>query len=91
MNDLIAFVSARLDEDEPSDRCGCLDANHIPACTPQPWKDRELREIAADRRLLAELERCAGDQGWDDAIMLAVRLRATKWSDHPDYQAGWAP
>ena len=52
MDDLIAFFTARLDEGEPSDCCGCFDVNHVPACAPQPWKDRERREIEADRWLL---------------------------------------
>lgn len=58
-------------------------ALHDPAST--------LRSIAADRRLLAELERCQGDPGWDSAIMLAVRCRAMAWNTHPEYKPGWAP
>jgi hypothetical protein len=54
-------------------------ARHDPA--------RGLREVEADRRLLAEAESLAGDIGWDDAIMLAVKLRVSAWSDHPDYRA----
>jgi len=50
-----------------------------------------LRSIAADRCLLAELARCEGDPGWDSALMLAVRCRATAWDTHPDYLDRWKP
>lgn len=50
-----------------------------------------LRSIAADRRLLAELDRCQGDPGWDSAIMLAVRCRAMAWNTHEDYRPEWKP
>lgn len=50
---------------------------------------RVLREVEADRRLLAEMDQLAGDIGWDDAIMFAVKCRAAVFSEHPDYQAGW--
>jgi len=50
-----------------------------------------LRSIAADRRLLAELARCEGDPGWDSALMLAARCRATAWDTHPDYLDRWKP
>jgi hypothetical protein len=52
--DIAEFIAARLAEEEPPERCGCLDANHWPPCTPQPWRDRIWREIAAKRAILAE-------------------------------------
>jgi hypothetical protein len=72
--DLTEFLTARLDEEEPAEVCGCLDANHWPPCVPQPWKERERREIAAKRarlamatRASAELDRLQSDATSSDA------------------------
>ena len=54
--DIAEFVKARLDEDEAAANptvCGCLDANHIPYCTPKPHLDRPRREVAFKRAILA--------------------------------------
>lgn len=63
---------------------------------------RVLREIAADRRLLAEFMAVGAREvslddaaeyahGWVNALGLAVRLRATRYSDRPGYRSEWAP
>jgi hypothetical protein len=92
MDDLAAFVKARLTEEEPSDRCGCLDTNHVPACTPQPWKDRKRREITAIRAVVAAYEASVRQVGEglsvrDRRLVLAF---AAVWPDHEGYRAEWA-
>lgn len=104
--DVAAFMAARLDEAEAAakaawgiewswrdlagpfrERPSIAHTAHIARHDPATV----LRSIAADRRLLAELDRCQGDPGWDSAIMLAVRCRAMAWNAHPEYKTGWAP
>jgi hypothetical protein len=93
---LVAFARARLAEEEPGDACGCLDANHVPPCTPQPWKDRKRREISAIRAIADNYETCATADRYgpdpapidhfQDGLEWALRQLVTAWSDHPDYQ-----
>jgi hypothetical protein len=97
MDDLIAFVKARLDEDEAG-----ADEVHLPrTCSSvdrdgdfdTSWCDcyypaRVLREVAAKRAIL--------DSRWggpDHADMWesCVLDLATVWSDHPDYRQEWKP
>jgi hypothetical protein len=52
--ELTEFIAARLAEEEPAKVCGCLDTNHWPPCSPQPWTDRIWRELAA-KRLIVKL------------------------------------
>lgn len=67
---------------------------------------RVLREIEADRILLAEYERAANEYPADSraydhestvgrertaTLEWVIRLRATRFSDRPGYQEGWAP
>jgi hypothetical protein len=91
---LAAFISARLDEEEPSEICGCFDVNHWPPCSPQPWKDRKRREIAAMRAVVADYEASVRSVG--EGLSVARRhltlAVAAIWEDHPDYRAGgdWA-
>lgn len=62
---------------------------------------RVLRDVEADRALLAEYERVA-DMDTDDpepefasgraaGLGLAVRHRAVRFADHRDYQEAWRP
>lgn len=86
---LAAFVTARLDEEEPSGHCGCYDADHQPPCTPQPWADRKRREIAALRAVVADYEasvRSVGE-GLSASRRRLVLAVAAIWEDHPDYPA----
>lgn len=94
MDDLTAFVAARLDEDEAAaddvhrlrycasvDRDGEFDSRYCdcgyPACM--------LREVAAKRRMLAELDLWSADEEH------LAKLLALAWNDHPDYRAEWTP
>jgi hypothetical protein len=64
-------------------------------------KGRALREVAADRRLLAELEKGAAAAvaapdnpavlAAAEALLWAASIRAAVWGDHPDYRSEWAP
>lgn len=74
------------------------DALHIAAHDPA----RVLREIDADRKLLAlfiEVGACEVDlddaveyaHGWVNALGMAVRLRASAFSDRPGYREAWRP
>ena len=73
-------------------------ARHDPA--------RVLREVAADRKLLAEHHILAEYEarahlagvgepeyayGFADGVALAVRIRAERFADHPDYDPAWRP
>jgi hypothetical protein len=68
---------------------------HIAAHDPA----RVLREIGADRQLLNQyMEVAANDvddveyaHGWANALGLAVRLRASAFSDRPGYREEWRP
>jgi Family of unknown function (DUF6221) len=132
VDDLIAFIVARLDEDEEDAREAMddLDGNWSYVDTPggnhkvtdslgysvnehydvnsQPWftgrhiarhdPARSLREVEADRQLLAACQRAREAQpsdSWESdytqALEDAVRIRGGVWSDHPDYRPKWAP
>jgi hypothetical protein len=134
--DLIAFLVARLDEDEAAakaaqDRLSGRFAAGFTGTAGNPgseeWRNRlrglrakgryldddyrdyiarhdparALRDIEADRKLLALYAEVA-DMDRDDpepeyaygrAVGLgeATRLRAARFSDHPDYRQEWAP
>jgi hypothetical protein len=94
---LIAFLRARLDEEEAR-------AKDDFVCEPIAVKERALREVAAKRAIVT---RCAAVlQSFDDrenGMWPDVSRRershayatlcdlATIDSDHPDYQQKWAP
>jgi hypothetical protein len=102
MDDLTAFVNARLDEDEAAAREAHYEGQHDPA--------RVLREVAAKRRLLdyAFANAAVIDGEWGggstedeiragkchgvgaDAAMDVLTLLALPYSDHPDYRLEWA-
>jgi Family of unknown function (DUF6221) len=91
MMDLTAFVTARLDEREHFAKIVRLAQKH---------RDQMLREVEADRRLIAAWKEtlavpAAGEQadqaGWRLALELALKLRASVWSDHPGYRQEWKP
>ena len=64
-----------------------------------PVPARVLREIDADRALLAQYAEVAANDvddveyahGWANALGLAVRLRASAFSDRPGYRDDWRP
>ena len=96
-NDLVAFLRARLDEDErwAQDSASPLYSDGEPG-TPG-HSARALREVAAKRAILGLHARaviCQGDWHEDGQEQLAedvLRQLATVYSDHPDYRPEWAP
>lgn len=109
MDDLIAFVAARLDEDEAiAEAAARTDdghhgrwlAVHFGPCGFDARVDdhiarhdpaRALREITADRALIAEYLEFNGEYDWQAGLRRAIMCRAMAWSDHPDYLPGWMP
>ncbi len=80
MADLIAFLNARLDEDEEK-------AEIIAGSVG--YKSRASREVAFKRAILGEHRTAAG---WSsDNWPLSLRLLVAVWSDHPDYDQEWKP
>jgi hypothetical protein len=73
------------------------DLEHIARHDPA----RVLREVQAARALVRRYEEIASlvlpyypeerDQGYAEGLEAALRATAMAWSDHPDYQAKWAP
>jgi hypothetical protein len=78
------------------------DAEHIARYDPA----RVLREIEADRKLIAAYVAARADVppvddwyevadgvkiGLADGLEAAVKIRAERFGDHPDYQPGWKP
>src|SRR5690348_3635216 len=104
MDDLTAFLNARLDEDEQR-------AKGSPA-EGRVWP-RALREVEAERAILAEHlpreydrygrtgtycrtcvtdhEAYMDDDAPDPWPCATVRHLAAVWSDHADYRPEWAP
>lgn len=132
MNDLIAFLTARLDEDEAAALADgpyewdarSLGAPPPPGASPghgvflrhasnaarlatTNTRDqaehialhgpaRVLREVAADRAILAMLAEDVKDGRERDyeateAIEQVTRIRAAVWNNHPDYRQEWKP
>ena len=96
MSDLVAFLRARLDEDErelEKDPPVGLGYANLPA--------RIHREVEAKRAILGEYAPIAKADdgshepeyayGWADALGVAVRALAAVYRDHPDYDPGWIP
>jgi hypothetical protein len=99
MNDLTAFLNARVDELEAAaneihrprvcrsvDRDGDFDPDPIWCSCDYPA--RVLRDVEADRKLLAEFLTAAD---WDGNLEFAIRCRMERFSDHPDYNHAWKP
>lgn len=132
MDDLIAFMKARLDEDEAiataaaqfgtdgfSGRPQWINQyGMVVDATDSDWAivdlggtavsgepvyahiarhdpARTLREVAADRALLAEYDELANGLSaymyMAGALEGIIRYRVTVWSDHPDYRDEWRP
>lgn len=96
---MIAFVNARLDEDESASGdlhdVACdrvyflLNGFGASACSCR-HPARVVHQVESGRRLLAEY-RNAGDICRESALEFAIRCRAAEWSDHPDYLPAWRP
>lgn len=97
MDDLTAFIRARLGEDEAAadelhNRIDC-DLNRLQSfgeCSCG-YPARVLREVAAKRALLAAYEDAPEFSDPWIGLDAAVRICAAVWSDHPDYRQEWAP
>lgn len=101
--DAIAFVRARLDDDEREVREGTLhDDPHLYSYGRRPeskrtlaeGRGREAAERVEKRNLIAiESQRrivCRYADG-DPTAEWVVRLIAALWAAHPDYRDEWAP
>lgn len=82
---LIAFLAARLDEfEEWARKAG-------------EFGERVLREVEADRELLAAWDRAkrsvadAHSLGYEGGLEAAATYRAAVYSDHRDYRQEWKP
>ena len=104
--DLIAFLKARLDEDEAGAwsvhdvaKCDAILYEDLPNVAPRDvhcdcgYPDRVRRDLAAKRRLIAEYEDChntGNSPDHYDGYWDAIVRFAAVYSDHPDYQQKWA-
>lgn len=102
-DDLVAFLRARLDEDEWAARVAkdaAAKRTHYRASLTDR-ADRELREVAAARQLVDAYAEVA-DMDTEDpepefaygravGLGIAVRLLAVSYADHPDYREEWRP
>jgi len=91
--DLVAFLRARLDEDEA----------YLLSNRRHLWTQRPLREVEAKRAILdafqavdAEVVTMLHDRrprkyGEWDGLHKAVCHLATVYRDHPDYDEAWKP
>ena len=82
---LAEFLAARLGEDEAEARKGA---------GPPSLRRRQLREVEAKRKILAEYSENPGaeDRPWTAALEYAMMALAEVYSDHPDYNnLMWKP
>ncbi|MDT9688182.1 DUF6221 family protein [Streptomyces sp. P9(2023)] len=101
MDDLIAFLRARLDEDEQTARAASdgwylYDPEQAIAFVPvedtqhiaRHTPARVLAEVDAKRRILNDLW---GGPDHEDMWAHHIRLLALPYADHPDYRDEWRP
>lgn len=83
MSDVVAFLRARLDEDE----------DYLRRAWPEdpPYRDdRVRREIEAHRRLLDEMAPdLAHDNGGPSTAHWTLGVLTSVWADHPDFDPDW--
>lgn len=96
MGDLVAFLRARIDEDE---QYGHLTL-HVPAgqiYDGERWVDvrvtgqQVLREAQAKRALLNEIESELADDDTCEMPRWRLQVLAAVYNLHPDYDPTWAP
>lgn len=115
-DDPAAFLTARLDEREAGAReviAHSARARESTGLRSTLWDEEDadalmaLREVEADRKLLAEreevrskFEEFSGSRdrelpGWWAGRVIEIdriiRIRAAIWDSHPDYDAQWKP
>jgi hypothetical protein len=97
-DDLVAFLKARLDEDEQTAQAA--EGHPVEALVSDEafdhltrWSSsRVLGEVAAKRRIIA---RCVKE--WDEptsggaVAYVVLRELASVYDSHPDYRAEWSP
>jgi hypothetical protein len=95
MDDLTAFINARLDEDEAAAKkaielgAGVWSlAPHFHTARHSPA--RVLREVAAKRAILRLYDNPKASAHVSGLVLAMVHIAAV-WSDHPDYRAEWRP
>ena len=99
VNDLAAFLGARLDQDEAAANDERLWFNPYPNPLGEfeGWlviqQEHTLRDVAAKRAILAECQPRpgAGIAAIEIAAQRILRLLAAVYSDHPDYRDEWKP
>ena len=111
MDDLIAFMRARLNEDQAEiekhpDDAFEIDGFNAGAETGYPGmpiltigKKRALREVEAKKRIIrAHDAHCGGfceasypHAGIDAAHYWSIKVLASAYDDHPDYNERWRP
>ena len=98
MDDLIAFLRARLDEqhagvDEVHERSCDLLTDSWPVscdCGEPEW---QLADVAAKRKIIELVFEGFhyGDACSDDVFRRLLRALALPYADHPDYRQEWRP
>lgn len=82
MSDLVAFIRARVDEDETRWTGGERGGTHW------PWlEQRMLREVEAKRRILNAYATLPVSQASAPVALLAL---AAVYSDHPEFESAWS-
>lgn len=104
MDELVAFLRARLDEDEARSwsvhdvaKCDALlyEEDMADAARRDPDCDcgypaRVLREVEAKRAIVDECN-AMDDEGLTPGLRSAVVSLAAVYGDHPDYRQEWRP
>jgi hypothetical protein len=90
MTDVVTFLRARIDEDEAVAR-EVADARRLSDVGGgESASPRVLREVEADRKLLAAWRKAEAERdGLADGLRAAVQIRAAIWRHHPDYDPAW--
>lgn len=97
MDDLTAFLTARLDEDEAAARAAMPTGGRRNGKMTQR---RVLADIEAKRRIVAEFEQVHVDyrtahtptlEGQRLGLLKAVAVLALPFADHADYREEWRP
>ena len=92
--DLIAFLRARLDEDELA--ASTDERRFAEPDTGRAWivrydQDKVLAHIEDKRSKVAQLERHDPSHQDHPKLQFAVRSLATRYAKHPDYREEWRP
>lgn len=100
-DELVAFLRARLDENEWAARAAkdaAAKRTHYRA-SMMASTDRELRDVEAKRAVVSAYAEVAANDvneveyahGWANALGFTVRQLAATYADHPNYRDEWRP